>query len=165
VTIGCVETTCDTTFDETNNSQKDLVDLDLVDDEEAPCDTLKRMAIGDVRPRDSNDQPQEQSPNDTTPPAQELDQDEHEEEDEHHDQVQEEIHDLGGDEDDGDNRETPPYPRVCHNIQKDHPIDNIFGDIEKWVTTRSHAVNFYRHYSFVSSFEPFKVEDALRDPS
>jgi hypothetical protein len=95
VTIGCVETTCDTAFDETNNSQKDLVDLDLVDDEEAPCDTLKRMAIGDVRPRDSNDQPQEQSPNDTTPPAQELDQDEHEEEDEHHDQVQEEIHDLG----------------------------------------------------------------------
>jgi hypothetical protein len=24
--------------------------------------------------------------------------------------------------------------------------------------------NFYEHYSFVSSFEPFKVEDALRDP-
>jgi hypothetical protein len=24
--------------------------------------------------------------------------------------------------------------------------------------------NFCEHYSFVSSFEPFKVEDALRDP-
>jgi hypothetical protein len=37
-------------FDETNVSQKKQVDLDLVDDEEAPCDTLQRMAIGDIRP-------------------------------------------------------------------------------------------------------------------
>jgi hypothetical protein len=27
-------------FDETNSSQKEQVDLDLVDDEEAPCDVL-----------------------------------------------------------------------------------------------------------------------------
>jgi hypothetical protein len=39
---------CDTVFDETNCSQKEKVDLDLVDDEEAPCDALHRMAIGDV---------------------------------------------------------------------------------------------------------------------
>jgi hypothetical protein len=37
-------------FDETNSSQKEQVDLDLVDDEEAPCEALQRMAIGDVRP-------------------------------------------------------------------------------------------------------------------
>jgi hypothetical protein len=66
-------------FDETNDFQKEQVDLDLVDDEEAPCDALQRMAIGDVRPQDPNDQSQEPSPNDTTLPAQELDQDEHEE--------------------------------------------------------------------------------------
>jgi hypothetical protein len=69
VTTGCVESTCDAVFDKTNGSQKEQVDLDLVDDEEAPCDALQRMTIGDVRPRDPNDQPQEQSPNDTTPPA------------------------------------------------------------------------------------------------
>jgi hypothetical protein len=40
VTIGCVVTTCDAVFDETNDSQKEQVDLDLVDDEEAPCDAL-----------------------------------------------------------------------------------------------------------------------------
>jgi hypothetical protein len=40
VTTGCVETTCDAMFDETNGSQKEQVDLDLVDDEEAPCDAL-----------------------------------------------------------------------------------------------------------------------------
>jgi hypothetical protein len=37
-------------FDETNDSQKEQIDLDLVDDEEAPCDSLQRMTIYDVRP-------------------------------------------------------------------------------------------------------------------
>jgi hypothetical protein len=59
VTTGCVETTCDAMFDETNGSQKEQFDLDLVDDEKAPCDTLQRMAIGDVIPQNPNDQPQE----------------------------------------------------------------------------------------------------------
>jgi hypothetical protein len=44
------------------------------------------------------------------------------------------------------------------------PIDNILEDIEKGVTTRSRVTNFYEHYSFISYFKPFKVEDALRDP-
>jgi hypothetical protein len=116
VTTGCVKTMCDTMFDETNGSQKDQVDLDLVDDEEAPCDTLQRIAIGDVRPQDTNDQPKKSTPNDTTSPTHGLDQNNHEEEDEHHDQVQEESKDQGGDEDDGDKGEAPPHPRVCHNI-------------------------------------------------
>jgi hypothetical protein len=50
VTNGCVETTCDAMFDETNDSQKEQVDLDLVDDEEAPCDALQRMTIVDIKP-------------------------------------------------------------------------------------------------------------------
>jgi hypothetical protein len=40
VTTGCIESTCDAVFDETNDSQKEQVDLDLVDDEEAPSDAL-----------------------------------------------------------------------------------------------------------------------------
>jgi hypothetical protein len=40
VTTDYVKTTCDAVFDETNDSQKEKVDLDLVDDEKAPCDTL-----------------------------------------------------------------------------------------------------------------------------
>jgi hypothetical protein len=50
VTTGCVETMCDVVFDETNSSQKEQVDLDLIDDEKAPCDALQRMTIDDVRP-------------------------------------------------------------------------------------------------------------------
>jgi hypothetical protein len=131
VTTGCVETTCDVSFDETNGSQKDQVDLDLADDEEASGDALQRMAIDNVRPQDPNDQPQEPSPNDTTPPAQGLDQDNHKEEDKHHDQDQEESNNQGGDEDDGDKREAPPHPRVRHIVQRDHTINNILGDIKK----------------------------------
>jgi hypothetical protein len=151
-------------FDETNGSQKEQVDLDLVDDEEAPCDSLQRMAIGDVRPQDPNNQPQETATNDTTPPKQGLGQDNHEEDVEPNDQRQEESNDQGGDEDDGDKEEAPPHPRVHQNVQRDHPVDNILGDIEKGVITRSRVANFCEHYLFVSSFEPFKVEDALRDP-
>jgi hypothetical protein len=104
-------------FDETNGSQEEQVDLDLVDDEEAPCDALQRMAIGDIRPQDPSEQPQGPFPSDTTPLAQDLDQDEHEGEDEHHDQVEEESIDQGGDEDDWDKEESnsrakPPLPRV-----------------------------------------------------
>jgi hypothetical protein len=101
---------CDAVFDETNGSQKEQVDLDLVDDEEAPCDALQRMVIGDVRPQDPSNQPQKTFPNDTTPSAQGLDQDNHEEDVEPNDQCQEESNDQGGDEDDGDKGEAPPHP-------------------------------------------------------
>jgi hypothetical protein len=53
----CVETMCDAVFNETIGSQKEEVDLDLVDDEESPCDALQRMVIGYVRPQDPNNQP------------------------------------------------------------------------------------------------------------
>jgi hypothetical protein len=43
-------------------------------------------------------------------------------------------------------------------------MNNILGDIKKGVTTRSRVATFYQHHSFVSSLEPFKVEDALRNP-
>jgi hypothetical protein len=42
-------------------------DLDIIDDEEVPCEALQRMAIGDVRPQDPSNQAQETSLNDTTP--------------------------------------------------------------------------------------------------
>jgi hypothetical protein len=101
-------------FDETNGSQKEQVDL--VADEEASCDALQRMTIGDVRPQDSSNQPQKTSLNDTTPPIQGLDQDNLEEDVEPNDQGQEESNDQGGDEDDGDKGEAPPHTRVRQNI-------------------------------------------------
>jgi hypothetical protein len=49
-------------------------------------------------------------------------------------------------------------------IQRHHPVNQILDDISKGVTTRSRLTNFYENYSFVSSIEPFRVEEALPDP-
>jgi hypothetical protein len=78
--------------------------------------------------------------------------------------------DQGGvkqDEDGNDqdkSRSSPlPHPRVRQTVQRNHLVNNILGVIKKGVTTRSRVATFCKHYSFVSSFKPFKVEDALRD--
>jgi hypothetical protein len=57
-----------------------------------------------------------------------------------------------------------PPTQVRATIQRNHPVDQILGDISKGVTTRSRLANFCEHYSFVSSIEPFRVEEALQDP-
>jgi hypothetical protein len=57
-----------------------------------------------------------------------------------------------------------PPTQVCTNIQRDHPVDQCLDDISKGVTTRSRIANFCEHYIFVSSIEPFRVEEALHDP-
>jgi transposase InsO family protein len=55
---GLVEVSCDIVFDETNGSQVEQVDLDELDDEEAPCVALRNMSIGDVCPKKSEEPPQ-----------------------------------------------------------------------------------------------------------
>ena len=57
-----------------------------------------------------------------------------------------------------------PHPRVHQSIQRDHPVDNILGSIRRGVTTRSRLATFCEYYSFVSSLEPLKVDEALDDP-
>ena len=56
-----------------------------------------------------------------------------------------------------------PHPRVHQSIQKDHSVDNILGSITKGVTTHSRLATFCEHYSFVSSLEPLKIDEALDD--
>jgi hypothetical protein len=62
-----------------------------------------------------------------------------------------------------DGPQAPPT-QVRATIQRNHLVDQILGDISKGVTTRSRLVNFCEHYSFVSSIEPSRVEEALQDP-
>jgi hypothetical protein len=56
-----------------------------------------------------------------------------------------------------------PPPQVCATIQRDHLVDLILWDIDKGVITQCRVVNFCEHYSFVSSIEPLRVEEALKD--
>jgi hypothetical protein len=170
-----VEVSCDIVFDETNGSQVEQVDLDELDDEEAPCVALRNMSIGDVSPKESEEPTQAQdqlsSSNQASPPTQDEDQaQDDEDEDQEDEPPQEKDIDKGGDEDDQDKEDDqeirdqrPPHPRVHQEIQRDDPINSILGDIHKGVTTRSRVAHFCEHYFFVSSIEPYMIEDALRD--
>jgi hypothetical protein len=81
---------------------------------------------------------------------------------------QDETCDQGGAHEDQvlEEEEAPRVPptQIRATIQRNHPVDQILGDISKGVTTRSRLANFCEHYSFVSSIEPFRVEEALLDP-
>jgi hypothetical protein len=164
---GLVEVSCDIVFDETNGSQVEQVDLDELDDEEAPCIALRNMSIEDVCPKESDEPTQAQDPpsssDQASPPTQDEDRAQNDEyqEDEPH---QEEDNDQGGDDNDKDKEDEqeiqgqrPPHPRVHQTIQRDHPVNSILGDIHKGVTTRSRVAHFCEHYSFVSSIEPYKI--------
>jgi hypothetical protein len=151
------------------------VDLDELDDEEAPCVVLRNMSIGDVCPKESEEpsqaQDQPSSSMQASPPTQDEDQaQDNEDEDQEDEPPQEEDNDQGGDEvnqDKEDDQEVqgprPPHPRVHQAIQRDHPVNSILGDIHKGVTTRSRVAHFCEYYSFVSSIDPYRVDDALRD--
>jgi hypothetical protein len=158
-------------FDETNGSQVEQVDLDELDDEEASCIALRNMSIGDVCPKESEEptqaQDQPSSSNQASPPTQEEDQAQDDENEDQEEPPQEEDNDQGGDANDQDKEDdqgpSSPHPRVHQAIQRDHPVNSILDDIHKRVTTRSRVAHFCEHYSFVSSIEPYRVEDALRD--
>jgi hypothetical protein len=95
---GLVEVSCDIMFDETNGSQVEQVDLDELDDEEAPCIALRNMSIGDVCPKESEEptqaQDQPSSSMQASPPTQDEDQAQ-DDEDQEDDPPQEEYNDQG----------------------------------------------------------------------
>jgi hypothetical protein len=153
---GLVEVSSDVVFDETNGSPREQVDLDDVDEDNVPTDVIRTMEIGDVRPQEHQVQDQPSSSIMVHPPSQDDEQ-----------VPQEEACDQGGaQEDQVEEEEVPRAPptQVRAMIQRNHPVDQILGDISKGVATRSRLANFCEHYSFVSSIEPFRIEEALLDP-
>jgi hypothetical protein len=153
---GLVEVSSDVVFDETNGSPREQVDLDHVDEDEVPTTAMRTMAIGDVQSQEQQEQDQPSSSTLVHLPTQDEEQ-------------------VPQDEglDQGEHMENR-IRRKKHNKllqlksgrqQKNHPVDQILGDISKGVTTRSRLANFCEHYSFVSSIEPFRVEEALQDPN
>jgi hypothetical protein len=130
------------------------------------------MSIGDVCPKESEEPLQAQDQPSFSIQASPLTQDEDQaQDDENEDQEdeppQEEDNDQGGDANDQDKEDDqgprPPHSRVHQAIQRDHPVNSILGDIHKGVTTWSRVAHFCEHYSFVSSIEPYRVEDTLKD--
>jgi hypothetical protein len=129
-----VEVSSDVVFDETNGSPREQVDLDDIDEDDVPTNAIRTMAIGDVRPQEHQEQDQPSSSMMVHPPTQ------------YDEQVpQEEACDQGGAQDVQDvEEEAPRAPptQVRATIQRNHPVDQILGDISKGVTTCSRLANF-----------------------
>jgi hypothetical protein len=173
----------DVTFDESNGSQVEQVDKNIIDEEEPPSLSIMRMELGEVRPREVQAQTlveeRNNDPSSSTrvePPSSQQHQDPS------HVHGVDQIHgiDQGG-EQGGEAQEDAPqvendddgpiqpqsqvsHPRVHQSVQRDHPVDNILRSIQRGVTTRSRLATFCEHYSFISSLEPLKVDEALDDP-
>jgi hypothetical protein len=117
---------------------------------------MQIMAIGDVRPQEHPDPDQPSSSTLVHLPTQDEEQ-----------VPQDEGMDKGGahgEQDKEEEAQQGPPTQVRAIIQRNHPVDQILGYISKGVITRSCLANFCEHYSFVSSIEPFRVEEALQDP-
>jgi hypothetical protein len=113
---------------------------------------MRTMTIGDVRPQEQQGQDQPSSSTRVQPPTQNGEQ-----------VPQDEGMNQGGAHEEMDKEEEVPQApptQLRATIQRNHPVDQILGDINKGVTTRSCLANFCERYSFVSFIEPFRVEEA-----
>lgn len=197
-TTGCVETSVDVKFDETNGSQVEQVNSNLEDEEEPPFQAIKRMVVGEIRPREEKLREKDEPSTSTRVEPSTTSQEQEEAQDIVNKQVQDQAQDQAqtqvevhsndqeqANQEDGGAQDSPtqdqsvdderverpiqrqeknPHPRVPRMVQIDHNVNNILRSIQKWVTTRSRLQNFCGFYSFVSSLEPIKIEDALEDP-
>jgi hypothetical protein len=119
-----VEVSSDVVFDETNGSPREqVVDLDDVDEEDVLTAAIRTMAIGDVRPQELKEQDQPSYSTMVHPPTRDDEQ-----------VHQEEACDQGGAQDDHvmeEEAQTTPPTQVRATIQRNHPVDQILGDISK----------------------------------
>ena len=155
------------TFDESNGSQVGQVDSSIVGKEDPPCEAIKQLAIGDIRPQEevtevevpqvaaapiSTDIPDAtlQQASAATPecgravleggsaaPTQSAATDSTPA----RGQNLLPIFEQDDDDDPEDEQEAIKHPRLRQTIQRDHLVDNILGSLRKGVTTHSHLAN------------------------
>jgi hypothetical protein len=186
-TTGLVEIAIDVTFVESNGSQGHI-SSDIAGNEKSPCEAIKKLAIGEVRPQEKDDDEgriwmtnevidvgtkvvgdksstQANTPTSSHPTLEEV------VNPQAMPSIKEDEKDVGVSEvpleqenDDGKIQRQPlvAHPRVHQTIQRDL-VDNILGSVKRGVTTRSRLANFCEFYLFISSLEPLKVEEALGD--
>jgi hypothetical protein len=153
-----IEEAYDVEFDETNRSQDENENLDHVGGIQLR-NAMKTMTIGEIKPKEDDDDSVVVIPSSST--------------------LNEEIHQSQqSDEVENDhvqNISSQSVPsqastsnsqitsRIHHSIVKDHPVNQIVGDISKGVQTHSRIASFYEHFSFVSCIEPNRANEALLD--
>ena len=153
-----VEVAVDVTFDESNGSQVEQVDSSVVGKEDPPCEAIKQLAIGDIRPQEDEVTevvvPQvDAAPISADVPDATLQQASAATPERGsatleggsaaptqltaadstpaHGQDLQPIFEQDDDEDPEDEQEAVKHPRLRQTIQRDHPIDNILGSLRK----------------------------------
>jgi hypothetical protein len=160
------------TFDESNGSQVEQVDGLCVGNDVPAEKAIKKMAIGEVKPQEEDDEDCEIEEPSSSPPAANFGVSGEKSKDSGFPRNSgENPKDSGpaaGDSQSSQENEeliqqevSDPHPRVHQSVQRDHPVDNILGSIRRGVTTRSRLANCCEHYSFVSMLEPLRVEDVV----
>ncbi|WVZ94206.1 LOW QUALITY PROTEIN: hypothetical protein U9M48_040127 [Paspalum notatum var. saurae] len=159
-THGIVEGVYDVEFDETNGSQEESDNLNDVRGEEL-IKAMKAMAIGDVKPKEVEDDDTIMViPSTSTT----IVQDDQDQQDAQVDNIQDHSPPSPLDIPSTSAHDSHTHPRIHHTVSKDHHVDQIIGDISKGVQTRSRIALFCEHCSFASCIKPNHVDEALQDP-
>ena len=155
-----VEETFDVEFDETNGSQGASDNLDDVGGEPLR-DAMKNMPVGDIKPKEEDDDVQVIEPPSTSQGPQDEDKDvrnAHEDTQVTHEQSVAQAQDVDA---------PQPTPQVASrrtsHLLQDHSQDLIIGSPSRGVTTRSRHALFIEHHAFVSLEDELTIEEALRD--
>jgi hypothetical protein len=156
-----IEETYDVEFDESNSSQGAHENLDDVGDEPLR-EAMKNISVGDIKPKDDEDEVHVIDPPSSSSVPQDDDKDGRvENEDTHisHDQMVAQAQDV-------DAPQPPPQvvDRRNSTLLQAHPHDLIIGSPSKGIMTRSQKLaSFVEHHSFISCIEPKNVEEVLQD--
>ncbi|WVZ96842.1 hypothetical protein U9M48_042425 [Paspalum notatum var. saurae] len=160
---GMVEETYDVKFDESNGSQGAYVDVVDID-EESLVEAIKNMPIGDIKPKEDEEEVQiVDKPSSSMAPQDDSEQDKVLPNEDVHvpqEQIDEQAQDVGAP------IQTPQVaPQRKSQLTSGHPMELIIGSPTRGVTTRSrNMAAFVQAYSFVSSIEPTTIDQALSDP-
>ena len=157
---GTLEEVHDVEFDETKGSQVENENLEDVRGIQL-SNAMKNMDVGELRPRQVNDDEDDQvqvlsnsNVQDDTNQASTSGS---------HDNEQDQVASTSSQPNDQASASNQVPILQPTNVARDHPLDTIIGDISRGVQTRSRLASFCEHFSFVSSIEPKKIDEALKD--
>ena len=157
---GTLEEVHDVEFDETKGSQEENENLEDVRGIQL-SNAMKDMDVGELRPRQVNNDKDDQvqvlsnsNVQDDTNQASTSGS---------HDNVRDQVGSTSSQPSDQASAINQLPILQPTNITRDHPLDSIIGDISRGAQTRSRLTSFCEHFSFVSSIEPKKIEEPLKD--
>ena len=157
---GTLEEVHDVKFDETKGSQEEDKNLDDVRGIQL-VNAMKSMDVGDIRPREVIDVQDDKDQVISSPNVQ----DGTNQASTSGTQVQDQQ--ASSSQVNQPNEQPSASNQVLilqpTNVARDHPLDTIIGDISRGAQTRSRLVSFCEHFSFVSSIEPKKIDEAMKD--